>query len=88
MMTSAMARFFSAGVVVALVVLLAKLAIAPVHGVRNAADCARAYADARSRTDTIAADLLSFPDGRSRRISHRCGERRQTNQRTLSVTGT
>lgn len=77
-MTDAMSRFISASVVVALVVLVAKLAIAPLHGVRSDADCARAYADASSRTDTISADLLSFPDSRDRRVSRRCGELRAT----------
>lgn len=77
-MKDAMPRFISASVVMVLVVLVAKLAIAPVHGVGSAADCAQAYADAKSRTDTIAADLLSFPDSLSRRVSHRCGELRVT----------
>lgn len=77
-MPDVISRFISASVVVALVVLVATLANAPVHGVRTAADCARAYADASSRTDTISADLLSFPDSRDRRVSRRCGELRAT----------
>lgn len=61
----------------AIVLLVAKLAIAPVHGVRNATACERAYADATSRTDSIAVDMLSFPDSTNRRVSRRCGELRR-----------
>ena len=57
-----------------LVVLVGKLAIGPVHGVKNAAACERAYADARSRTDSISVELLSFPDPAGRRVTRRCGE--------------
>jgi hypothetical protein len=76
MMRDAISRFVSASVLVVLVVLVAKLAIAPVHGVHDAAGCERAWAEARSRTDTISADLLSFPDSMNRRLSRRCGELR------------
>jgi hypothetical protein len=76
MIKNAVPRFISASVLVVLVVLVAKLAIAPVHGVHDAAGCEQAWADARSRTDTISADLLSFPDSLNRRISRRCGELR------------
>jgi hypothetical protein len=76
MMRDAISRFVSASVLVVLVVLVAKLAIAPVHGVHDAAGCERAWAKARSRTDTISADLLSFPDSMNRRLSRRCGELR------------
>ena len=57
-----------------LVVLVGKLAIGPVHGVRNEAACERAYAEARSRTDSISVALLSFPDPAGRRVTRRCGE--------------
>lgn len=76
MLKSAVPRFISASVLVVLVVLVAKLAIAPVHGVHDAAGCEQAWADARSRTDTISADLLSFPDSLNRHLSRRCGELR------------
>ena len=76
MMRDAISRFVSASVLVVLVVLVAKLAIAPVHGVHDAGGCERAWANARSRTDTISADLLSFPDSMNRRLSRRCGELR------------
>jgi hypothetical protein len=56
--------------------LVAKLAYAPVHGVRNAEACEQAYAQATSRTDTIAVDMLSFAGGASGRIRRRCGELR------------
>lgn len=75
-MSSPLPQFLGVSVVTVLVVLVAKLALAPVHGVHSAAECAQAYADARSRTDTISADLLSFPDSLNRHLSRRCGELR------------
>lgn len=64
----------SVSVMLLLVVLVGKLAIGPVHGVKNAAACERAYADARTRTDSISVELLSFPDPAGRRVTRRCGE--------------
>ncbi len=63
-------------ITVAIVLLVVKLAIAPVHGVRNVAACERAYAKATSRTDSISVDMLSFPDSTNRLVSRRCGELR------------
>ncbi len=57
-----------------LVVLVGNLALGPVHGVRNEAACERAYAEARTRTDSISAQLLSFPDPAGRGVTRRCGE--------------
>ena len=61
-------------VMLLLVVLVGKLAIGPVHGVKNAVECERAYADARTRTDSISVELLSFPDPSGHRVTRRCGE--------------
>ena len=63
-------------IVLAIVLLVAKLAFAPVHGVRNADECAQAYARATSRTDSISVDMLSFAGGASGRVRRRCGELR------------
>jgi hypothetical protein len=57
-----------------LVVLVGKLVLGPVHGVRNEAACERAYAEARTRTDSISAQLLSFPEPARRGVTRRCGE--------------
>ena len=64
----------SATAMLLLVVLVGTLALGPVHGVKNAAACERAYADARTRTDSISVELLSFPDPAGHRVTHRCGE--------------
>ena len=62
-------------VTLAIAVLVANLALAPVHGVHTADDCARAYANATSRTDSISVDMLSYPDRLNRSVTRRCGER-------------
>ena len=68
----------TAGVSVAflLVVLTVRLALGPIHAVRDAAGCERAYADARSRMDSLSVAYLSFPDPAARQLRHRCGELR------------
>jgi hypothetical protein len=51
----------SAVVLLALGTLLYQLAIAPVHGVSSAAECALEYAKAKTHEDTVAVDHTSFP---------------------------
>lgn len=51
------------------------LAMAPMHAVSSADACDAAFKQARSRTDTIAAALLSFPDPTGHHVTRRCGER-------------
>lgn len=63
-------------ITLAVALLVARLAMAPVHGVRNADECTEAYAKATSRTDTISVDMLSFAGGASGHIRRRCGELR------------
>jgi hypothetical protein len=64
----------SATAMLLLVVVVGTLALGPVHGVKNAAACERAYAEAKTRTDSISVELLSFPDPAGRRVTRRCGE--------------
>ncbi len=64
----------SATAILLLVVLVGKLALGPVHGVSNTAACERAYAEARTRTDSMSVELLSFPDPAGSRVTRRCGE--------------
>ncbi len=68
----------TAGVSVALllVVLTVRLALGPIHAVRDAAGCERAYADARTLMDSLSVTYLSFPDSAARQLRHRCGELR------------
>jgi hypothetical protein len=68
----------AAALPLALAVLAARLALAPIHGVRSAAACARAYAAARTHADTVSADLLTYrdPAGRSAGRRRRCGDGR------------
>ena len=66
----------SATVVLLLVVLASRLAFGPIHAVRDAAGCERAYADARTRTDSLSVTYLSFPDSSGHGTRHRCGELR------------
>jgi len=68
----------AAGVSVALllVALASRLALGPIHAVRDAAACERAYADARTKMDSLSVTYLSFPDSATRRLRHRCGELR------------
>ena len=61
-------------ILVGLGVLIAWLAMAPMHAVSSADACDAAFEKARSRTDTIAAALLSFPDPSGRHLNRRCGE--------------
>jgi hypothetical protein len=64
----------AAALVLGLVLLVSKLALAPVQGVHNAAECRRAYAKAQTRSDSNAVDFLSFPDPAGRHITRRCNE--------------
>ena len=68
----------TAGVSVALllVVLTVRLALGPIHAVRDAAGCERAYADARTRMDSLSVTYLSFAESAARQLRHRCGELR------------
>ena len=59
-----------------LVVLASRLALGPIHAVRDAAGCERAYADARTRTDSLSVTFLSFPDSSGHGTRHRCGKLR------------
>ncbi len=63
----------AAGVLLAVGFLAYQMILGPVHGVADATACARAYADARSRTDTLSVDFLSYPDKEGRRRNMRCG---------------
>lgn len=63
------------GMLLALAVLSYRLALAPIHGVRDAAGCARAYAAARTHGDTLSAASLSYPDPHGRG-NRRCFELR------------
>ena len=70
-------RYGAAAVLLlALTVLGARLALAPIHGVRTVAECAREYAGARTHGDTVSVDMLSYPDSPGgRRL---CGQLRRT----------
>jgi hypothetical protein len=71
------ARYGASAVVLAVLVVLAwRLALAPGHGVRDAAGCERAYAAARTHADTVSAAFLSYPDPTGRNVKRRCGELR------------
>jgi len=61
-------------IVFTLALLVGWLAMRPVRGVSSAEDCARAFQQANSRTDSIAAALLSFPDPSGHHVQRRCGE--------------
>lgn len=52
------------------------LALAPVHGVHDAAACQRQYAAARTRTDSLSVDMRSFRDPAMGHLMRRCGELR------------
>jgi hypothetical protein len=74
---AAAARYGAAAAVLVLLALLGwRLALAPVHGVRDAAACERAYAAARTHADSLSAAFLSFPDPAGRAVKRRCGELR------------
>jgi hypothetical protein len=64
----------AAALVLGLVVLVSRLALAPVQGVHNAAECRSAYVRAQTRSDSNAVDFLSFPDPAGRHITRRCNE--------------
>ncbi|WP_439642822.1 hypothetical protein [Gemmatimonas sp.] len=63
-----------ATLVLGIVALVSKLALAPVHGVHKAAECREAYAKAVTRQDSMSVDFASFPDSAGRNIAHRCNE--------------
>ena len=64
----------SALVLAVLVIVVSTLALAPVHGVHDAAACQREYAEARTRTDSISVDTRSFRDPAMGHLMRRCGE--------------
>ena len=70
----------AAVLLLALTVLGARLALAPIHGVRSAAECARAYAEARTHADTASVDMVSYPGSPGRPAGRRrlCGQLRRT----------
>ncbi|HYW31556.1 MAG TPA: hypothetical protein VE869_08625 [Gemmatimonas sp.] len=45
----------------------------PVHAVNDEAGCDEAYADARTRHDTLSVDFMSLPDSSARGVRQRCG---------------
>lgn len=70
-------RYGAAAVLLlALTVLGARLALAPIHSVRTAAECARTYAEARTNADTVSVDMMSYPSATGRR--RLCGQLRRT----------
>lgn len=70
-------RYAASALVLAVIVaVVSKLALAPVRGVHDADACRRAYAEARSRTDSIAVDTRSFRDPAMGHLMRRCGELR------------
>jgi hypothetical protein len=61
-------------VLIALAVLVSRLAIGPVHGVDSAEACKRAYANAKTRADSVSVATLSFPDPARQPVPRRCSE--------------
>lgn len=53
-----------------------RLAIAPIHGVRDSAACDRAYAEARTHADSVSVRFLSYPDSMRPGQRSLCGYRR------------
>lgn len=49
------------------------MALGPIHGVGSADACADAYAKAETHQDSVAVDLLSFPDTTGHGLNNRCG---------------
>jgi hypothetical protein len=75
----------AAALLLALTALGARLAFAPIHSVRTAAECARAYAEARTHADTLSVDMLSYPGSPGEPAGRRvCGGLRRT--ATLDLT--
>ncbi len=68
------AFFGCAAVLIALAVLVSRLAIGPVHGVDSAEACKRAYASAKTRADSVSVATLSFPDPARQPVTRRCSE--------------
>jgi len=60
-------------VLLALVVLSYRLMHAPIHGVHQASDCARVYAEARTYEEKLSADNLSYQDPARPGVDMRCG---------------
>jgi hypothetical protein len=63
------------GLVGAIVAFVLKLAAAPLYQRYDARQCREAYANARTRTDTVAADLHPY-GARHESRNRRCGELR------------
>ena len=49
------------------------LALGPIHGVGSAAECADAYAKAKTHQDSLSIDLMSVPDSTGHGMNTRCG---------------
>jgi hypothetical protein len=61
------------GLAVIIIVVIAKLAAAPLYARYDERQCRAAYADARTRQDTVAVDLHPYASRRKSRNA-RCGE--------------
>lgn len=85
MSDTAATRTVSALVLAGLVVLSVKLALAPFNGTGDVDGCAKAYAKARTRVDTVAVDTKSYPDAKIRGVNRRCGEQRKTAVGAIAV---
>ena len=68
----------AAAVLIALGSVFTWRALAPIHAVGDASECEQAYAKASTRTDSLAVDLMSYPDPLRRGVSQRCGWRSAT----------
>lgn len=64
----------AATLVLGVVVLVSELAVAPVQGVHDAAECRSAYDKAQTRSDSMSVHFMSFPDPAGRQITRRCNE--------------
>ena len=85
MSDTAATRTVSLLVLAGLVALSVKLALAPFNGTGDVDGCAKAYAKARSRVDTVAVDTKSYPDAHIRGLMRRCGEQRKTAVGAIAV---
>lgn len=64
----------SAGLVIAIGILVLKLALAPFHERYDERECRQAYARARTLADTIAADFRPYAPASGPWRNRRCGE--------------
>lgn len=63
---------WSVAVFAVIVAVTGRMVLGPVHAVRDAKGCRRAYAEARTRQDTVSVDRLSYPDSTAPRRRGRC----------------